>query len=124
MRTRFVAALALFTWVGVITSASGGDAGRETPFVSIGAGARSIAMGGGLTSLAADATTIHYNPAGLASLEYQEIAFMHSLLFEGSTYDFASWVYPITENHGVGGGLMRIESIDAVTTERGRQTWV
>jgi len=100
------------------------DAGHETPFVSLGVGARALGMGGGFTSLAADATSIHYNPAGLASLEYQEVSFMHSILFEGSTYDFASWVYPITENHGLGGGVMRIGTGDIIRridfADRGR----
>ena len=101
-----------------------GDAGHETPFVSLGVGARSLGMGGGFTSLAADATSIHYNPAGLASLEYQEVSFMHSILFEGSSYSFASWVYPITENHGFGGGVMRIGTGDIIRrvdfADRGR----
>ena len=105
-------------------SVLGGDAGRETPFNSIGAGARSIGMGGGLTSLATDATAIHYNPAGLADLDYQELAFMHSVLFEGTTYDFASWAYPITENYGFGAGLMRIGTDDIIRrqdfADRGR----
>lgn len=108
----------------IVASVLGGDAGRETPFVSVGAGARSIGMGGGLTSLVADASAIHYNPAGLASLQFQEIAFMHSLLLEGSTYDFASWVYPITENHGFGGGVMRVGTDDIIRrvdfADRGR----
>lgn len=101
-----------------------GDAGHETPFVSLGVGARALGMGGGFTSMAADATSIHYNPAGLASLEYQEVAFMHSILFEGSTYDFASWVYPIDENHGLGTGVMRIGTGDIIRrvdfADRGR----
>jgi len=101
-----------------------GDAGHETPFVSLGVGARSLGMGGGFTSLADDATSIHYNPAGLASLEYQEVSFMHSLLFEGSHYNFASWVYPITEKQGIGGAVMRIGTDDIIRrvdfADRGR----
>ncbi len=97
--------------------AMGPDAGRGTPFNSLGAGARSIGMGGGLTSLASDASALHYNPAGLAGLDYQEFTFTHSLLFEGSTYDLAAWVYPITEDHGVGGGLMRIGTGNIIRRE-------
>ncbi len=88
--------------------ARAGDAGQETPFVSLGAGARSLGMGGAYSCLVDDATSIHYNPAGLTSLDYQEFAFMHSALMEGSIYDFAAWAYPINENHGIGAGLMRI----------------
>jgi len=60
----------------------------------------------------------------LAKLEYQELAFMHSVLFEGSTYDFVAWVYPITDNYGFGGGLMRIATDDIIRrqnfADRGR----
>ena len=108
----------------VAPALTAGDAGHETPFASLGVGARSLGMGGGFTSLAADASSVHYNPAGLASLEYQEVSFMHSLLLEGSTYKFASWVYPITENHGLGGAVMRVGTDDIVRrvdfADRGR----
>jgi len=81
-------------------------------------------MGGGLVPLATDATAVHYNPAGLANLEYQEIAFTHSMLFEQSAFDFAAWVYPITEDHGVGGGLMHFGTDDIIRrvdfADRGR----
>ena len=107
-----------------VSAVTAGDAGHETPFVSLGAGARALGMGGGFVSMVEDAASIHYNPAGLALLEYQEVAFMHSILFEGSTYDFASWVYPITENHGLGGGVMRIGTDDIIRridfADRGR----
>jgi len=124
MSGRLTTVVVITATLWLTSSVSGGDAGRETPFTSVGAGARAIGMGGGITSLATDATAIHYNPAGLAGLDYQEVAFMHSLLFEGSTYDFASWVYPITENHGVGGGVMRIGTDDIIRrsdfADRGR----
>jgi tetratricopeptide (TPR) repeat protein len=49
---------------------------------------------------------------------------MHALLFEGTTYNFASWVYPIDENQGVGGSAMRIGTDDIIRrvdfADRGR----
>jgi hypothetical protein len=113
-----VMSAALLVLLGSSLSALADDAGQETPFVSLGVGARSLGMGGGFTALADDATSIHYNPAGLASLEYQEFAFMHSLLMEGSIYDFAAWAYPINENHGFGAGIMRIGTDDIICGSR------
>jgi len=105
-------------------AALAGDAGRETPFTSLGVGARSLGMGGGFTALTADASAIHYNPSGLAWLDYQEISFMHSVLFEGTSYDYASWAYPISETHGLGGGIMRLGTGDIIRrvdfADRGR----
>ncbi|HUV30215.1 MAG TPA: PorV/PorQ family protein [Acidobacteriota bacterium] len=91
----------------VFQAAAASDAGRETPF-SLGAGARSVGMGAGFTSLTSDATAVYYNPAGLAYLDYQEISLMHSALFEGTIYNVASWVFPMSPGNGVGVGYMRV----------------
>lgn len=89
------------------------DAGRESVF-SIGVGGRALAMGGGFTSLANDATSVYYNPAGLGLLEYQELMFMHIQLFEGTNFNFGSWVYPVSHKFGVGVGYMRIGTEDLI----------
>ncbi|MEW5796408.1 MAG: PorV/PorQ family protein [Candidatus Zixiibacteriota bacterium] len=108
--------LALSLLAGSPTLATG-DAGQETPFLSLGVGARSLGLGGAYAALSNDATAIHYNPAGLADMDYQEVALMHSILIEGTIYDFVSWAYPITENHGVGAGVMRIGTDDIIRRE-------
>ncbi len=95
------------------TLAWGGDAGQESPFV-IGAGARSLGMGGGFVSVADDASAVFYNSAGLASLEYQEFTAMHMSLFEGSIYNFASWVYPHPTIGGFGVAYIRLGTDDII----------
>jgi tetratricopeptide (TPR) repeat protein len=107
---QFVVLIALLLFSGNVVA---GDAGAETPF-SQGAGARSLGLGGSFTSLATDATAIYYNPAGLGYLTYPEASFMHSALFEGTIYDFASAVYPISVANGLGVGLMRIGTDDII----------
>ena len=87
------------------------DGGLSSAF-SIGAGARSLGMGGGFTALANDASTVYYNPAGLPELDYQEVSLMHVVLFDKSIYDVATWVYPLTEHTGLGVGFMRLGTID------------
>lgn len=90
-----------------------GDAGHESPF-TIGPGARSIGMGGGYTSLSTDGSAVYFNPASLAFLEYQEVLLMHTLLFEGTSYSFASWVHPTSPRSGVGIGFMRLGTGDII----------
>jgi tetratricopeptide (TPR) repeat protein len=90
-----------------------GDAGQESPFV-IGVGARALGMGGGFVSVADDASAVFYNPAGLASLEYQEFTAMHMSLFEGTIYNFASWVYPHPVFGGFGASYMRLGTDDII----------
>lgn len=98
-------------FLGGIVSA--GDAGRESLFIT-GAGARSLGMGGGFTAIADDAAAIFYNPAGLASLSFQELSFMHMTLFQGTRYNYLAWVYPTTELGGFGVAVMRVGTDDII----------
>ncbi len=89
---------------------SGDDGGTESVF-SIGGGARAMGMGNGFIGLADDATAIYYNPAGLTSLQTQQVSFLHAVLFEETTYDFIAYAYPsIWGTFGVAG--MRIGTDD------------
>ncbi len=94
-------------------AAMAGDAGQESPF-SVGVGARALAMGGGFTSLADDASAVFYNPAGLAAMQFQEVSFMHMALFEGTVCDYASWAYPVLSHGGFAAAYMRIGTNDII----------
>ncbi len=111
---RFVSLVALtLLLICSVSNLSASGAGRESVF-SIGVGGRALAMGGGFTSLADDATSVYYNPAGLGLLEYQELTFMHIELFEGTNFNFGSWVYPLNPKFGFGIGYMRIGTEDLI----------
>lgn len=97
--------------LGHVSVWAGDDAGRESLF-SFGAGARAMAMGGSFVSIADDASAIYYNPAGLASLDYHEISFMHADLFEGTIYNYGVWAYPVSAADGVGIAFLRIGTDD------------
>ena len=103
----------LMTLLGTSTPARGDDAGQESPF-ALGSGARALGMGGGMTALSHDVSAVFYNPAGLPRLQYQEFAFMHVTLFEGTIYDVASWVYPVIGVGGFGASFMRVGTNDIV----------
>ena len=47
--------------------------GQVTEFLSYGAGARSLAMGGAFVSIADDATATYWNPAGMSQITRKEI---------------------------------------------------
>ncbi len=112
---RFVCLLMSILLLGTAALATD-DAGVESPFV-LGAGARSLGMGGATLGLPMDANTIYYNPAGLPRLDYQEVSLMHMSLFEGTIYDVATWASPVNGLGGFGAGFMRIGTDDLIRRE-------
>jgi tetratricopeptide (TPR) repeat protein len=97
----------LSSWV----AAESGDGGTESVF-NLGAGARAMGMGNGFVGLADDATAVYYNPAGLPFLQSQQVTFLHTLLFEGTIYDFMAYVYPYKGTQGFGIAAMRLGTDD------------
>ncbi len=64
-------------------------------FLSLGLGARSYGMGSAFTSLADDATSFYWNPAGSAQIEKRTLFFMHSAQFDNlMTYDGGTFILP------------------------------
>jgi Uncharacterised protein family (UPF0164) len=84
-----------------------GDAGTNNPF-ELGAGSRALAMAGAFTAVADDATSIFWNPGGLAQLEQIEVAAMHIDLFFDTPYDFFGLAYPILDWGTISIGAVRI----------------
>lgn len=101
-----VAALLLFAATGV---AKDPQSGRESLF-SYGAGARALAMGGAFAAMADDASATYWNPAGLSLLEYRELSLMHVSLWEETSLDFVSAVWPILDIGTIGLSGARIGS--------------
>lgn len=110
MRAILVAIACMSAYAG---SSLAVDAGGMSPLV-IGAGARGIGMGGGMCTLADDASAVYYNPAGLGFLSYQQFTAQHTLLAEKTIYDFGSWAFPITDRTGIAIGYARIGTGDIV----------
>jgi hypothetical protein len=71
------------------------DGGRPGAFLSYGAGARSLSMGKTFVGIADDASTIYWNPAGLATLQKPEITALYASLYEQTGYSFAAGVVPL-----------------------------
>jgi tetratricopeptide (TPR) repeat protein len=65
-------------------------------------GARAIAMGGAFTSVADDASTLFWNPAGLVEVGHQELTFSHADLFGSGIKDnYAAFVLPLSWQQAV-----------------------
>lgn len=63
-------------------------------FLKLGTGARATALGGAYTALGDDASSIGWNPAGLARLEKREATAAHAELAERTRLDFAAYAHP------------------------------
>ncbi|TET22735.1 MAG: hypothetical protein E3J78_02790, partial [Candidatus Cloacimonadota bacterium] len=64
-------------------------------FLGLGLGARSYGMGEAFTSLADDATSLYWNPAGTVQIDKKTVFVMHSSQFKDlMTYDAATFVLP------------------------------
>ena len=71
-------------------------------FLKIGVGARAEGLGESFVAVANDPTAIYWNPAGLASMQRQEVAFNHVSWPGDINYEHIAWVLPVRR---LGGSL-------------------
>jgi len=77
-------------------SAMAQSGGQPGAFMSYGAGARGLGMGGAFFAVADDASASYWNPAGLTMLERKEFTAMQATLFEGTNLSFFTYAHPTT----------------------------
>ncbi|HEU4366172.1 MAG TPA: PorV/PorQ family protein [Candidatus Krumholzibacteria bacterium] len=66
-------------------------------FMAPGGGARALGMGGAFAAVAADASTVFWNPAGIAGIEKRQALAMHAEQFgDLVNYNFGAYVQPST----------------------------
>lgn len=84
-------------------------------FLTVGGGARALAMGSAFTSITNDVTSIYWNPAGLTQISKLELLYMHSERFNGIVgYDFGAIAMPLKQTNGVVGvGIIR-QGVDGI----------
>lgn len=84
-------------------------------FLSIGAGARALAMGGAHTALANDITAGYWNAAGLTGVKAPEFIYMHSERFGGIVgYDYGAAALPLNSSDGVLGVSFFRQGVDNI----------
>jgi len=83
-------------------------------FLTVGVGARALALGEAYASIADDATAIYWNPAGLGQVDRVEIAFMHAIRPSGlGSYNYVAIVNNTHPMLAVGAGWYRF-SVDDI----------
>ena len=71
-------------------------------FLKIGVGARAVGLGESFVAVANDPTAIYWNPAGLASMQRQEVSFNHLSWPGDVSYEHIAYVMPVRR---LGGSL-------------------
>ena len=84
------------------------DAKYTADFLTLGVGARALAMGGAGTALSDNAYAAYWNPAGLGYLTRYEVSFMHSTLNGQDAYDFVSYIHPLKNRGAIGISWLRV----------------
>lgn len=68
-------------------------------FMTIGVGGRALGVGSAYAALANDVTASYWNPAGLARIEYPQIALSHDERYGNLiNYDYAAFAFPSGKN--------------------------
>ncbi len=93
-------------------------------FMSLGVGGRALGMGGAFVALANDVTAGYWNPAGLARINYPQIALMHDEQF-GSlvNYDYGAVAMPFGANTSLGFSVIRL-GVDDIPDTRNAGVYV
>ncbi|MBI4051362.1 MAG: PorV/PorQ family protein [Elusimicrobia bacterium] len=72
--------------------------GQPAQFMSYGAGARALSMGGAFFAIADDSSASYWNPAGLSLMERKEITAMQASLFVDTSLSFLTYAHPTATN--------------------------
>ena len=83
--------------VPALAASDGGVAGA---YLRFGSSARSLALGGAVSGIGGDASTVYWNPAGLSQLRTMEATVMGATLFADTKYNFLAFGLP-TSGKGV-----------------------
>lgn len=89
-------------------------------FLEIPVGSRASSMGGAFVALANDASSLYWNPAGLARLARREVLFAHSQWIADMNFDFAALAVPLGDFGALGLSFtsLNMEDMRVLTVER------
>ena len=86
-------------------------------FMNIGVDAAALGMSSAVTSHTSDVNSGYWNPAGLLSIEDNQLALMHSSYFANiANYDYAAFAMPLDDQSAVGISLIRFAVDDILNT--------
>jgi hypothetical protein len=79
-------------------------------FLKFPADARTAALGGATLGMYGDVTSMHWNPAGIASIRGMSGYFSYARLYADITYDYAGAAFGLSEGSALGIGAFYLDS--------------
>jgi hypothetical protein len=98
---------AILGLVSLLWAAGARAEGTGAAFLRIGAGTRAAGMGSAFTAAADDATSVYWNPAGLAAVRSREATATHAAWIAGAQYDHLAYAQPASWG-GWGAGVTHL----------------
>jgi len=96
MRKLFLAVLLVLAPAGPAAAFGSDEAGGSgATFLKLGADARAAGMANAVSASAEDATSVFWNPAGLALLRYRHVAVSHAAGYQSSFREFLAFAHPL-----------------------------
>lgn len=87
-------------------------------FLNIDVGARAIGMGSAYVSVADDATSMYWNPSGIANVVKNEAIFTHNRWIADMSFNFAGIVVPLSFGTiGAGATFLTMDDMERTTVE-------
>ena len=106
LRLLAAAALALSAFPAEASDFSNGAIGTAgSEFLLMDTSARGIAMGGAMSAVTDDSSSIYWNPAGLSRVPRLSTSFMHAQYVADITYEAASYAQRVNDAAVIGGGI-------------------
>ena len=90
------------------------------PFLEIGVGARAIGMGSAFVGTANDASSLFWNPSGIARLKRPETLLVHTEWIAGMQFNFAGVVLPIGQAGVIGASVTTLGMDDMMVRTEDR----
>jgi len=72
------------------------------PFLGISVGPRATAMGGAFTAMCSDATSLYYNPGGIAQMENSQFLATHTSWLVNTSLNWIGFVFKLDPSNAIG----------------------
>jgi hypothetical protein len=119
MKGKWFFTVVLLSMVFFVPFAGRGQSKYSNEFLSLGVGAKGLALANTQVAMTSDVTSGYWNPAGLANVEQKyQLSLMHAEYFASiAKYDFVAFSYRVDELQSIGATIIRfgVENIPNTT---------